>query len=115
LAERAIEHAVLPWCRDHGVALVAYSRFGSGSFPSDSSARGKVLAAVAKSHGATPHQVALAFLLRDRAALAIPKAAKAAHASENGGAGALTLTEAELAQIAAAFPASRPGGSLPML
>src|SRR5580692_151024 len=43
--ERAIEHAVLPWCRIHGVALVAYSPFGSGSFPSESSPRGKVLRA----------------------------------------------------------------------
>jgi diketogulonate reductase-like aldo/keto reductase len=115
LGERAIEHAVLPWCKSHGVTLVAYSPFGSGSFPSDSSARGKVLAGVAKSHGATPHQVALAFLLRDPAVLAIPKAAKAAHTSENGGAGVVPLTEPELAQIAAAFPAGRPGGSLPML
>ena len=33
LEERAIEHAVLPWCEDRGVAVVAYSPFGHGSFP----------------------------------------------------------------------------------
>ncbi len=33
LEERAIEHAVLPWCEAHGVATVAYSPFGHGRFP----------------------------------------------------------------------------------
>src|SRR5437016_3154499 len=33
LKERAIEHAVIPWCEQHGVAVVAYSPFGSGDFP----------------------------------------------------------------------------------
>src|SRR5512140_3426967 len=28
LQERAIEHAVIPWCGQHGVAVVAYSPFG---------------------------------------------------------------------------------------
>ena len=33
LQQRAIEHAVLPWCETHGVAVVAYSPFGRGNFP----------------------------------------------------------------------------------
>src|SRR6201994_4097643 len=33
LHERAIEHAVIPWCRQHGVAVVAYSPFGHDDFP----------------------------------------------------------------------------------
>src|SRR5690606_30530901 len=33
LQERAIEQGVIPWCRDHGIAVVAYSPFGSGRFP----------------------------------------------------------------------------------
>ena len=33
LQERAIEHAVIPWCEEHGVAVVAYSPFGHGRFP----------------------------------------------------------------------------------
>ena len=31
--ERAIEHAVIPWCEKHGVAVVAYSPFGHDDFP----------------------------------------------------------------------------------
>jgi diketogulonate reductase-like aldo/keto reductase len=32
LKERAIEHAVLPWCEKHGVAVVGYAAFGHGRF-----------------------------------------------------------------------------------
>ncbi len=113
--ERAIEHAVLPWCQTHGVALVAYSPFGSGSFPSESSPRGRVLSAIAKRHGGTAHQAALAFLLRNDAVLAIPKAARADHAAENGGALSVTLTDEDIREIDSAFPRGRARGSLPML
>jgi diketogulonate reductase-like aldo/keto reductase len=64
LGERAIEHDVLPWCEARGVAVVGYSPFGSGRFPAGSSRGGRVLAEVAAAHGATPRQVALAFLVR---------------------------------------------------
>jgi diketogulonate reductase-like aldo/keto reductase len=115
LDERAIEHAVLPWCQTHGVALVAYSPFGSGSFPPDSSPRGKALSAIAKRRGITSHQAALAFLLRDSAVLAIPKAARASHAFENGGSLAVALRAADIREIDAAFPRGKARGSLPML
>jgi diketogulonate reductase-like aldo/keto reductase len=47
LQERAIEHAVIPWCEKHGVAVVAYSPFGHDDFPSPRSKGGEVLAAIA--------------------------------------------------------------------
>jgi diketogulonate reductase-like aldo/keto reductase len=115
LQERAIEHAVLPWCERHGIAVVAYSPFGSGDFPAPRSAGGKVLKEIADTHGATPHQVALAFLLRRPAVFAIPKASQAAHARDNAGAGDLTLTAAELRRIDEAIPRGRPPRELPML
>ncbi|HEV8353527.1 MAG TPA: aldo/keto reductase [bacterium] len=115
LQERAIEHAVLPWCERHGIAVVAYSPFGSGDFPAPRSAGGKVLKEIADAHGATPHQVALAFLLRRPAVFAIPKASQAAHARDNAGAGDLTLTAAELRRIDEAIPRGRPPRELPML
>jgi diketogulonate reductase-like aldo/keto reductase len=115
LGERAIEHAVLPWCAEHGVALVAYSPFGSGRFPSPASRGGAVLAEVAKARGATPHQVALAFLLREPDVIAIPKASRAAHTADNAGADGLNLEPGEIARIDAAFPRGRARGELPML
>jgi len=66
-------------------------------------------------HGATARQVALRFLLRHRSLFTIPKASTPEHAAENAGAGALRLTEAELARIDAAFPVGLPPRRLPML
>lgn len=115
LEERAIEHAVLPWCEQHGIATVAYSPFGHGSFPSPHSAGGCVLAEIAADHGATPRQVALAFLVRRPSTFAIPKASSPEHAADNAGAGALRLTDAEFIRIDAAFPLGPQPRRLPML
>ena len=115
LEERAIEHAVLPWCEDHGVAVVAYSPFGHGDFPGPRTKGGRVLEEIAGAHGATPRQVALRFLLRRPSLFAIPKASKTEHALENAGAGDLRLTEAELARIDEAFPLGPRPRELPML
>jgi diketogulonate reductase-like aldo/keto reductase len=115
LLERAIEHAVIPWCQQHGVAVVAYSPFGHDEFPSARSKAGQVLQAIADAHGASPRQVALAFLTRDPVVFAIPKASTAEHAADNAAAGKLTLSASELAALDAAFPrGSKPRG-LPML
>src|SRR3990170_2791091 len=78
LKERTIEHAVVPWCEVHEIAVVAYSPFGSGDFPSPRSEGGKALQAIAAARGATPRQVALAFLTRRNAVFAIPKSSKIA-------------------------------------
>src|SRR6201991_1567080 len=53
LKERAIEHAVIPWCAQHGVAVVAYSPFGHNDFPPASSKGGAVLQSIAQAHKAT--------------------------------------------------------------
>lgn len=104
LKERAIEHAVIPFCHEHGIAVVAYSPFGSGDFPSPRSEGGRVLAEIAEAHGVTPYQIALAFLLRFSNLFAIPKAARADHAAENARAAGIDLAEDELRRIDRAFP-----------
>ena len=115
LKERAIEHAVLPWCERHGVAVVGYTPFGRGRFPGPGTAGGRVLQEIADAHGGTPRQVALAFLIRRPSLFAIPKAANADHAAENAAAGTLRLTEADLARIDQAFPRGPRPRELPML
>jgi diketogulonate reductase-like aldo/keto reductase len=115
LEERAIEHAVIPWCKTHGVAVVAYSPFGHSEFVDPQSAGGEVLQQIATAHDVGPRQIALAFLTRDPALFAIPKSSKPAHTEQNAAAGTLTLSEAELAQIDAAFPRGPRRRSLPML
>ena len=115
LGERAIEHALVPWCAARGIAVVGYSPFGSGDFPAPTSHGGRVLAEVAARLGATPRQVALAFLVgRSDVLFTIPKAARAAHVEENAAAGALVLGAADVARHDVAFPV-RPRRRLPVL
>jgi diketogulonate reductase-like aldo/keto reductase len=115
LQERAIEHAVIPWCAEHNVAVVGYSPFGHDDFPSPRSTGGRVLEEVATAHGATARQVALAFLVRSAPLFTIPKASNPAHAAENAGAGNLRLSEREIGMIDAVSPLGRSPPSLPML
>ena len=115
LQERAIEHAVLPWCRANGVALVGYSPFGSGDFPDATSAGGQVLARLARAHGATPRAVALAFLTATPGTFTIPKTARPERARENAAAAGISLTPEDLAALDAAFPRGPKPRSLPML
>jgi diketogulonate reductase-like aldo/keto reductase len=114
LQERAIEHAVIPWCAEHNVAVVGYSPFGHDDFPSPRSQGGRVIEEIAAAHSATARQVALAFLVRRAPLFTIPKASNPAHAAENAGAGNMRLSEPEIARIDAAFPLGRSRG-LPML
>ncbi|MEA2885285.1 MAG: hypothetical protein QOH32_4541 [Bradyrhizobium sp.] len=115
LQERAIEHAVIPWCEAHGTAVVAYSPFGHNDFPSPRSKAGAVLQQIADAHRASPRQVALAFLTRPRSVFAIPKAGTPEHAAENAAAGDLTLSDAEIATLDKAFPRGPKPRGLPML
>ena len=97
------------------MALVGYSPFGSGAFPSATSAGGRVLDEIARAHAATPRQVALAFLTRLPGTFTIPKSADPARAVENAKAGGLRLSAPEAARIDVAFPIPPGKRSLPML
>ncbi|HEY5947020.1 MAG TPA: aldo/keto reductase [Kofleriaceae bacterium] len=97
LDNRTIEHHVIPWCEKHGVAVVAYSPFGSGSFRST-----RDLDAIAKRFGATPRQLVLAFLTRRPSVLAIPKSSNVTHVEEL--AHTIELDDATIRSIDAAFP-----------
>jgi diketogulonate reductase-like aldo/keto reductase len=108
--ERGIEHAVIPWCEAHNVAVVGYSPFGHSSFPGPRSKGGRVLGEIAAAHEATPRQIALAFLTRRPSLFAIPKAADPVHVGENAAAAAIRLNDAEIARLEAAFPRGRPAG-----
>jgi diketogulonate reductase-like aldo/keto reductase len=115
LKERAIEHSVLPFCRQHDIALVAYSPFGHDDFPKPGTDGRRVLDDIAQAHDATAHQIALAFLTRDASVFAIPKSAWAAHAQANAQAGSIMLTPEEVARIDAAFPLGAEPQHLPMI
>jgi diketogulonate reductase-like aldo/keto reductase len=115
LQERAIEHAVIPWCKAHGTAVVAYSPFGHNDFPDPRTKAGEALQTIADAHGASVRQVALAFLTREPSVFAIPKASSEAHAADNAAAGELVLGDDEMARLDKAFPRGPKPRSLPML
>jgi diketogulonate reductase-like aldo/keto reductase len=115
LQERAIEHAVLPWCEGHGVAVVGYSPFGHRDFPGPRTKGGRVLQEIAAAHSATARQVALSVLVRRPLLFAIPKASRPEHAAENAAAGDLRLSDAELTRIDEAFPLGPRPPKLPTL
>ena len=114
LEERSIEHAVLPWCEAHDVAVVGYSPFGRGSFASSPEQK-RMLQAIADRHGRSLHNVALAFLTRRSSLYAIPKAAKLEHVQDNARAGELTLDAGEVEAIDRAFPIGPRRAGVPML
>ena len=115
LGERAVEHAVLPWCESRGVALVAYTPLGKSSGVYDGNGAGsRALQQIAARHGATPRQVALRFLLRHSSVFVIPKAASVAHVRENAAAVDVDLTDADCAAIDAAFSRGAAPRGLPM-
>jgi len=99
LGERGIEWTLLPWMRARGMPLMAYSPLGQGAL-----LRRMELAAIASRLGATPAQVALAWLLRQRDLMLIPKAADPAHVAANRAANDVALDAAALAALDAAFP-----------
>lgn len=108
LCERGVEHEVLPQARRHGIAIVGYTPFGRGAYLRGARRR-EILERIARKHGATVAQVALAFLTRDPALFAIPKAARVEHVEENAGAGELELDDRDLREVDAAFPRGEPG------
>ncbi|HEX6280601.1 MAG TPA: aldo/keto reductase [Nitrososphaera sp.] len=105
LGYRGIERDLMPYCAKNGIAIVGYSPFGHGNFPSSHTRGGKVLAEIAKRHNRTVRQVALNFLTRDPNLFTIPKSANPVHVRENSGAvGNWKLTNEDIAAIDRVFP-----------
>jgi len=113
LGERTIEENETAYCREAGIAIVAYTPFGRGDWQDAPGA--KELARIAKAHGVTAHAVILAFLTREDLTFAIPKASAGAHVRENAAAGDFRLTAEEIAAIDRAFPVRKRRGGLPTL
>jgi diketogulonate reductase-like aldo/keto reductase len=99
LTRRGPEFALLPWLAEHAMPAMAYSPVEQGRL-----VRARALAAIADELGATPAQVALAWLLAQRGVMAIPKAGTVAHVRENRAAADLVLDSAMLARLDAAYP-----------
>jgi diketogulonate reductase-like aldo/keto reductase len=107
LSRRGPDFDLLPWSRERGVPLMAYSPVEQGRL-----ARNTRLDAVAARHNATPAQVALAWVLARPGVIAIPKAVKPGHVRQNVVAAQIRLTADDLAELDRAFPS--PGRKRPL-
>jgi len=88
----------LAYCEKEGLGFMPWSPVGGGR-----SLRSGALEAVAKSHGASVYQVAIAWLLaRSPVMLPIPGTSSVTHLEENVASGKLQLTPAELKSLDAA-------------
>lgn len=99
---RGIEYDLLPWCRAHGVAVMAYCPLGHGDLIGD-----PLLARIGAKHGVSGSAVALAWAMRSGQAIAIPESGSAAHVQANAAALSLLLDAEDLARIDAASPPPR--------
>jgi diketogulonate reductase-like aldo/keto reductase len=109
LCERGIEHELIPVARRHEIAIVGYTPFGRGAFLRARGRRRESLEQVARKHGATVRQVALAFLSREPEVFLIPKASRVEHVEENAAAGELELDADDVAAIDRSFTRGEPG------
>ncbi len=115
LEERSIEHEVVPWCEQNGVAVVGYTPYGQHRQFPPPGAGGAVLGAIAERLAATTRQVALAFLTRRPGFFAIPKSTNPEHLRENAGGARLALGPQDIAAIELAFPLGRRRRGVAML
>ncbi|WP_341892145.1 aldo/keto reductase [Variovorax sp. YR752] len=99
VGERGAGFELLPWLQRHRMPLMAYCPIDQGRLAGDAA-----LATVARRHGATASQVALAWAMQQPGVMAIPKAVREAHLRENFAAALLYLTAQDLAEIDARFP-----------
>ena len=107
LARRGIEWDLLPWLREHGNPVMAYSPIERKALAEDPR-----LTAFARRYGMTPAQVAIAWLLRSDDIIVIPKASNRQHLVENIQALDFRLTREQLAELDEMFPP--PGGPKPL-
>lgn len=104
LAKRGIEWNLLPWSQREGVPLMAYSPLESSRQEQRALLDNHHLQTVARRHGVTPAQVALAWLLRQDGVIVIPKAASPGHVRENRAALDIVLSTEDLAELDRGYP-----------
>ena len=136
LVDRRPERDLVPWAQEHDRLIIAYSPLGQGLLsgrysrdhrpggvramrplflPSNLDRAGELIDAlreVADSHGATPSQVALAWLIRQPNVVVIPGASSVAQLESNVAAADLELTEDEARRLSDASSRFRPTAGL---
>jgi diketogulonate reductase-like aldo/keto reductase len=111
LENREIESGLLQWSGNNEIPIMAYSPVGHGRGVLENA----TLKKIARRHGGTTSQIALAWVLRQPGAIAIPKASKEEHVRENARSIEIKLIEDDLAELDREFPAPKSRKPLPTL
>jgi diketogulonate reductase-like aldo/keto reductase len=99
LMRRGIELNLLPWSRQRGMPIMAYSPIEQGRLLNH-----PTLKTLAQHRGVTPAQIAIAWLLQQPDVIVIPKSSRIEHIDQNYAALNLNLSVTELASLDQAFP-----------
>ena len=110
MSERGPEFSLLPWQRERGMPLMAYSPIDQGALAGDAA-----LKKMAQGLGVTAAQLALAWVVAQPGVVAIPKAAREAHLRDNLAAAELRLSAETLAEIDRLHPPPRRKKPLAMI
>jgi diketogulonate reductase-like aldo/keto reductase len=111
LENREIEFDLLPWSQKNKIPIMAYSPVGHRRGLLDN----KTVKKIAKRRAATPAQIALAWVLRQRGVTAIPKASDTKHVRDNAGSTEIKLTKEDLSEVDQEFPPPGSKQALPIL
>ncbi|MBS5773292.1 MAG: aldo/keto reductase [Enterobacter cloacae] len=112
LASRGIEYDLLPWCQQQAMPVMAYCPLAQAGRLRDGLMENRVVQQIAEAHRASAAQILLAWVIHHQGVMAIPKASDIKHVEENAAALAIVLSDDEMRQLDAAFPA--PKGKTPL-
>lgn len=99
LSERGVEYDLIPWSNKVGMPVMAYSPVGEGRLT-----KHPVLERIARKHGTTSAQIALAWTIRLPGIISIPKAGKVQHVKDNFASLSIVLDADDLQELDKAFP-----------
>jgi diketogulonate reductase-like aldo/keto reductase len=111
LAQRGIEWDLLPYCHESEIGIMAYSPIEHSGQDQAAILENQVVGEIARKHGGTPAQVALAWLLHQGVTV-IPKASNPEHVRENRRALDIKLTTQDMQSLEKVFP--KPEKKLPL-
>ena len=103
MGSRGIEFSLLPWMREHNVALMAYCPLAQAGSLRRGLLTNPTVKKIAQKHGATVEQVLLAWCVRDGNTIAIPRSGRPEHVLDNAGTKNVVLDEADLEEIDQAY------------
>jgi diketogulonate reductase-like aldo/keto reductase len=103
LLDRRIEQDILPYCVEHGIAVLAYYPLAHGKLTEKT----RELSVFVEKYRKTPAQIALNWLASKENVFPIPRASTSKHVHENVGAVTWTMTEADTNRLEEVFPISK--------